>query len=975
MRLGSDSARGLRDGRIQDRLTKLYSLEAKYLTDNAQSDPIKILHGRDTLSMSLFTPVFDIYTKKRESSKGAKGGKGGGGGSVEDYYGGFAGGFCVGPIEKLHAVYDSDIDIAQLVEPIDLTEKELPYELAISDYGVLRIYRGTGDQPIDERFTNGKNIIVDPENKTTSTILADEGIQPAYFHLCYVVTDDFKLGSSNSTPNLRFEISNKPYCFLEDAEGEGISLVGFEVGDGDGDIYPPLIIYEYLRNTQWGSVGLEIEEIDLQSFYDAAARCAEEGIAITALQDSSETTVRDAITQILQYCDGILYLNNEGKVAIRLIRLDSETEYPEIDESLLVDEPKLTWSCVDDTWGRTEIVFNSRIDSYESTAEVFESPRYSDTNIKEVATERFSLPFCKKRYLAAMLARRLGNAGATPSCELELRALPEDGFEIGDLVSLSYDKFGIDNLLLRVTKVQEASTESLAQELTAVLEPTSDWRIDIENEVTGFSKGEKPLTRKKYGFLKPRVLKLGERDLALFVGKAYGSPIMGYMPRGSGQNYQTHEIINWSAPVVSGIYQVETKITAFGLSDDKKNLILKFDIEGKEKVEDFLDLLNYSGSRRVYVTACAFESNNVGTIDTNASRTLKPMTFQLDVPITDHSIPEPVEGVYSFEFKVLVAQRFTNCALPSNANQVFCFPSEVAYIHNLQDPGNIREVHTQSCNTKSFFDKVDFRVYSVAWFGGSEFETCPLSFFQNYVVHGGNRDTYPTHFHNTTSDCADGDPVNLPQSPWGSPVTIEGAIFRVSSESITIPSGGEPPEEPLVWINPITGEHKIEGEFGWEVVGEVDVLEPMIPPHRIPFGKGHDEVARGDHDHDERYQLIGSGSSSEQYYLRKTASDSITHNEGSNGIIHCHIESEDSFAIELSDPDEASTGDTIQIIVTKAAAVSKNTVKIELADGYFTAPEVEQFETFDVTTGSATTLLCALASGGKRWAVLRKPIT
>jgi len=528
MRLGSDSARGLRDGRIQDRLTKLYSLEAKYLTDNVQSDPIKILHGRDTLSMSLFTPVFDIYTKKHESSKG---GKGGGGGSVEVYYGGFAGGFCVGPIEKLHAVYDSDIDIAQLVEPIDLTEKELPYELAISDYGVLRIYRGTGDQPIDERFTNGKNIIVDPENKTTSTILADEDIQPAYFHLCYVVTDDFKLGLINSTPNLRFEISNKPYCFLEDAEGEGISLVGFEVGDGDGDIYPPLIIYEYLRNTQWGSVGLEIEEIDLQSFYDAAARCAEEGIAITALQDSSETTVRDAITQILQYCDGILYLNNEGKVAIRLIRLDSETEYPEIDESLLVDEPKLTWSCVDDTWGRTEIVFNSRIDSYESTAEVFESPRYSDTNIKEVATERFSLPFCKKRYLAAMLARRLGNAGATPSCEVELRALPEDGFEIGDLVSLSYDKFGIDNLLLRVTKVQEASTESLAQELTAVLEPTSDWRIDIENEATGFSKGEKPLTRKKYGFLKPRVLKLGERDLALFVGKAYGSPIMGYRPR------------------------------------------------------------------------------------------------------------------------------------------------------------------------------------------------------------------------------------------------------------------------------------------------------------------------------------------------------------------------------------------------------------------------------------------------------------
>jgi hypothetical protein len=69
MIVSSDISRGIPPGRVQDKLSKRYQLEAKYLSDNAQSDPIKILFGRDFLPMTLLTRYLIFLPARREGAE------------------------------------------------------------------------------------------------------------------------------------------------------------------------------------------------------------------------------------------------------------------------------------------------------------------------------------------------------------------------------------------------------------------------------------------------------------------------------------------------------------------------------------------------------------------------------------------------------------------------------------------------------------------------------------------------------------------------------------------------------------------------------------------------------------------------------------------------------------------------------------------------------------------------------------------
>jgi hypothetical protein len=120
----------------------------------------------------------------------------------------------------------------------------------------------------------------------TPRFLPPKLFQTGYRNIFYIATDNFKLGTSNTTPNLRIEVSCVPQAFVNDA-GE---LPGwFKLTDAEGDVWPPLIIYEYLRNETWGGAGLSVDDIDFDSFLDATEQCIAEGVAITALQDSAGT--------------------------------------------------------------------------------------------------------------------------------------------------------------------------------------------------------------------------------------------------------------------------------------------------------------------------------------------------------------------------------------------------------------------------------------------------------------------------------------------------------------------------------------------------------------------------------------------------------------------------------------------------------------------------------------------------------------
>lgn len=961
MRLTSDIARGIAPGKVQDRLSKRYELEAKYLTDNSQAEPIKILFGRDFLSMSLLTPIFDLVTK--DSGGGGKGySKVGGAGQVT-YFGGFAGAFCAGPIDKIFAIHESDAEVETFTEGLALGDDSGSalwdstgkyYTLTLDGYGTLRIHHGTATQPIDPRFTDDKpDIVIDIENPETSKIPTGEDFQPAYRSVFYVATDSFKLGTSNTTPNLRIEVLCTPKCFAQDYpayfEDETQPLT---VADENGDVYPPLIVYEYLRNSTWGGAGLAVSDIDHESFATATHQCIQEGIAITALQDSADITIRDAISQILQYCDGAIYLNDAGKVAIKLVRAAENTSvYPLITEAELADEPDITWDGEREAWGRTEIIFNSRDDSYESTAEVFESPRYSGAVLREIATERISLPFCKKRVLAAKLARRFGNAGAEPSCEITLSVLPSGNYKIGGLVRLTYPAFGVDELLLRVNKITVGGPREPLLRITAVSEPTTSWAVDVETLSVGFPKKQDTVYERDGGFLKPRVLLLdnGSADwpingteIAMFCERNTTAPILNYEARGMSK-------LSWpeDSPenrwVEAGKNKYQTEVEIEGLLANAKLLTLDLTVSGEKRRDEFVELISKLQTTAAYITCCAFSSDSLDTAQVEAARTLRPMSFRIR-EIRQASIEHRETGnVFKYLLSVTAEQIFSNWVYPCNTPGLQnYYPSKVAYAHRLKNVENPEEVFRyRSVDFKIIHGSMDSIVWLFADFGNGVYEVSPCGFWQKYVG-----TTNPSHTVGASENIEDR------ESAWGNPITISEGIIRVSTSSPVIGQGGQA-EDNIFWLNPVSGESKVYTANGWELVDNSNVLAPLIQPEQIPFGSASDEVARGDHLHDERYQLIGD--SAERYYRSFSESDILNHVRGSDGRVHVLLIDEMPITITLPSIAEAEHGDMITVFLSALDGVEQEVITVAAdADEVFANGQNEVI----VGTGTILQLVC-----------------
>lgn len=693
--MSSNVARGKTVGRVQERLSRLFKLESKYLVDNAQTEPMRVLFGRDTLSMTQLMPVFNIVTKNSDSrSSGKSGGKGNVDSSeTELYYGGVVFGICVGQIYSIYKISSGEKTILKVVAADDLFGLKISaensgwgedynlwgaenngvwdndlrcYKLDISGYGTLRIYSGQKDQKIDSAFydyeKNEFKTIDYRRGDGEDGVTTAEGPWPAYRNIAYLVSDSFLLGTSNRITNLMAEVQVNPYLFANDYIDSGGVVEDFEehttglkhnkipICNNQGDTYVPLIIYEYLVDKTWGGAGLSKENIDLDSFYNALKICINEEIAISACMDSN-ITIRDAISQLLQYVDGVLYLNKDNKIAIKLIRTPNNySALKVITEADLIEEPEVTWQGEDDTWGMTKVSFCSRSDEYESTSEVFESPRYLDRTLAEIKTREFDLPFVKTRLLASRLARKLGNEGATQSYEIEFKLLKSSvDFNVGDLILFNYEKFNIKNYLLRINSISLSDPGSLSVSVSAVKQVETDWEVEVivDNLSSGWPSRLTGWVDVPDGFLQPFCLGVfGENNKGEMVFDHSGCCV--FIERNeniaaTGYAIQTDKMHGSALEdrALSKLYQTRIKLLEWGIKkdinseEDKNNcdewdnekgygwktdengnrqflttipyIYLKFEAEGEKRKKEILKLFEY-GTRGNFITFFAFKN-------------------------------------------------------------------------------------------------------------------------------------------------------------------------------------------------------------------------------------------------------------------------------------------------------------------------------------------------------------------------------
>ncbi len=995
----SNVSRGQSVGRVQDRLSKRYEFEAKYLCDNDQTEPVRILFGRDCLTTTQLVPIFNLKEVKKKSSVG-KGGKGGSSTQTE-YYGGLAFSVCVGEVDKLYRIYNGDGLIycvysdendgndngEPLTPDTGKTYRTIEIPADGSEYGTLRFYRGTEVQEMDPAFSQKITLVPSKDTQNEEINIIPAGCTPAFKGICYFASDYFRYGTSNSVPNLRVEVECQPKIFFEDVDAtSGLTLEAFfepntdtegtthtshsvvmPVLDKNGDTYIPLVIYEILRNKTWGGAGLSKDDIDIQSFIDALHICFNEHNVVSPCIDSS-TSIRDAISQCLEYVDGVLVLEND-LITLKLIR---RKDTPiDIGTAALVEEPRITWSGADDTWGVTKVSFNERINSYESTSEVFESPLYNPAaNFGVYKTEDYDLPWIKTRYVAAMLARRLGHVGAVPDCEATLTVLPSaaENITCGSLISLTYEKLNIKNLILRVNEITLGKPEKPSIELKCVRQVLTDWEIDSDV----FSKYLSRFTRQEFlntpgGWYKPRVLPVYKGGVAYdkeqtpdgffcFVAKNPDCPTTNLLYKCVCNNAKKIQgVYNFDGKEVrskdflkseiddnhEGGYSAFGRINSITISEDKYEIDFVVDKCNK----DWIDELRNEG-RALYLATCALKKENG-----NWKRFWKPVFWRVE-EIGDE--PQLVDGT---NYHVQLTCDLQPAQKDKDVRNYFSVLLESGKIHPAQNAYLFLE---ESVYYKDYslryrdtlkYPFVDI-IYTIAYFSQTkEYEDETKAGY--FVLYRNPNDTEPFHaMVNKYNPVLDPDSENYDESldygspllidnmvnhlqdnfdnAWGDPVADFNGTVSVVSDPPVISASDEDTGDTLIYC---TGNGNIYNSIG-EVIGTFDNSAYITElDHAVSYPDDN---------------------------------DTLTVIRGKDNIIILNITGEDqSYSLSA----DMMEGDYLRIItMTDSEIPSDTTCTVYPPDGgNFTMTNGETANSVLLACGTTLELFCILQDGIKTW--------
>lgn len=381
------------------------------------------------------------------------------------YYGSVAQVVCMGPVDTLHAIYNGETLIYE--GPVYRADADADGKTILStNIGTIRFYWGTGTQNVDSLL-----------NALTLDLGSGPATMPAsnYKNVVYAVLDDVAFGSQVVPPTLQFHLTRKT---------SGLTLAAHDI---DEDAVLPEAIYEILTNTLWG-LGLSASQIDTLSFEAAATTLIAEGLGVSPFYDAT-TTIREMLGKLYPYADLVLYWD-AGKLYMKLIRLEDSSSAEVINEDDLLDEPRPDYEGFNNTWNFTTATFNDRGNLWEESSESYDNPANAAVQGERVDME-LDFPFVTSRPVAKKLARRKGIAGGMPIMTWRLKLKPAwKTLTPGDLIKLSFAKFGISNLVCRVMERTIGGAEDPAVEVECLEEATRAETYDYDPPSDTFGVGD-----------------------------------------------------------------------------------------------------------------------------------------------------------------------------------------------------------------------------------------------------------------------------------------------------------------------------------------------------------------------------------------------------------------------------------------------------------------------------------------------------
>lgn len=225
-----------------------------------------------------------------------------------------------------------------------------------------------------------------------------------------------------------------------------------EIGS-DGDMNPAHIIHETITNDRWG-MGYPAEDIDDTAFSNAADTLYSEGFGLSMLWDYS-TKIEDFIGEVLKHIDASLFTDvHTGKFTLKLIRDDYDINtIPVFDQSNIVALNSFRRRTLEDITNSITIKFWNRESGSGGSitrADIAMAARIGGTNNTEVEYRGIA-----NKELAEFVLSRDLRALSNPFASASINTT-RDGAEMspGDPFILSWPRYGIDEIVMRVTAVE-----------------------------------------------------------------------------------------------------------------------------------------------------------------------------------------------------------------------------------------------------------------------------------------------------------------------------------------------------------------------------------------------------------------------------------------------------------------------------------------------------------------------------------------
>lgn len=321
--------------------------------------------------------------------------------------------------------------------------------------GELRFYLG-GDAQQPDPWMQGQM-----SNANVPASL--QGLTPAYRQFATVVMPTSYIGKRATLPALWVEMSNLP-----DALGLG------PIGD---DANPAEAIVEIITNTDWG-LGESIDTLDLDALRQMGATLADEGLGVSLRLDATRKAA-DVLDAICEHIGAVRCADPAtGKLAFRLIRDDYDPgDCRTLDERNVSEltMTRLDWSqVVSAVSGR----FTDAANRYEAASvEASDGAAFAVSRGKAAKSYDFALftTAANARWAALRELRSQAYplAAVSATCNRALH-----GVRVGDVLALDFPPYGVKNMFLRVTDVDDG--------------PYLDGQIKIEavEDVFGLAKQE-----------------------------------------------------------------------------------------------------------------------------------------------------------------------------------------------------------------------------------------------------------------------------------------------------------------------------------------------------------------------------------------------------------------------------------------------------------------------------------------------------